>query len=363
MWVASPYGLAGPYKLHQGGAQGDSQGVGYFSKITEKRTEYLRHVVREGLYPEDQRRGAPDPASYVRRQPAAPHGFLPEVAFTKDRRHFALTGWRLAWPMGICVVTCAAACSSVRVGKLKVYHLILRNRRLHYTPGTLPTTLGLLPLQSRGFMLTGIPLVMGEHRSPQMAKAEASMAKIERALHGLCPAYVLVLRIILAYVISALDYVYVTMPPCPTHVRRTLRTADKVLTRALRMPRNVPKALLWRPVAGRGFGFPHLHSRTCLRHVLGYLRAMDSRSVLVCENVCTRSPPNHWKGLDTRTTNACSTPWPRPTWRCTFSRLPRYGPRPWTPGCTDRTSPEGSSWPQMERWRPHRTATPWAEAR
>ena len=86
------------------------------------------------------------PAAYVPRQPAAPHGFLPEVAFSDDHHHFALTGWGLAWLMGICAVTCAAACGSVQVGKPKVYHLVLRNRRLHYSPGTLPTPLGLLPL-------------------------------------------------------------------------------------------------------------------------------------------------------------------------------------------------------------------------
>ena len=40
------------------------------------------------------------------------------------------------------------------------------HRRLHYASGTLPTTLGPLRLQSGGFMLTGIPLVMGEHPSP-----------------------------------------------------------------------------------------------------------------------------------------------------------------------------------------------------
>ena len=111
--MASPYGLAGPYKLSHGEAQGDSQDVGYFSKVSKKRTEYLRHVVREGVYPEDQRPGAPDPASYVPRQPAAPHGFLQEVAFSDDRRHFTLTGWGLARLMGICAVTCAAACGLV----------------------------------------------------------------------------------------------------------------------------------------------------------------------------------------------------------------------------------------------------------
>ena len=65
--------------------------------------------------------------------------------------------------MGICAVTCAAACGLVHLGKLKVYCLFLRNRRLHYAPGTLPTSLGPLPLQSGGFMLSGAPFVMGEH--------------------------------------------------------------------------------------------------------------------------------------------------------------------------------------------------------
>ena len=138
----SPLGLAGPYKLRHGGAQGDSQGVGYFSKISEKRTKYLRHAVRQGLYPEDRRRCAPDPASYVPRQPAAPHGFLPVVAFSDDRCHFALAGSGLAGLMGICAVTCAAAYSSLQMGKLKVYHLVLRSRGLHYALGTLCTNLG-----------------------------------------------------------------------------------------------------------------------------------------------------------------------------------------------------------------------------
>ena len=47
-------------------------------------------------------------------------------------------------------------------------------------------------------MLTGVPLVMGEHPCPQIAKAEASLAKIECTLYRLRPAYVLVLRIVLA---------------------------------------------------------------------------------------------------------------------------------------------------------------------
>ena len=147
-------------------------------------------------------------------------------------------------------------------------------------------------------MLTGVPLVMGEQPGPQSAKVEASLVKIERALYRVRPAFVLVLRIVLAYVVSALNYVYEAMPPCPTRLRRTQRAVDRVLTRAPRVPRNVPRALLWMPVASEGFGFPHLYGRMRLQHVQGFLRAMDARSVLVRENVRALRHPNHWKGLD-----------------------------------------------------------------
>ena len=255
-------------------------------------------MVREALYYEDRRPGAPNPAAHAPRQPATPLGFLLEVAFSDDRHHFALMGWGLAWLMGICAVTCAAACGLVQVGKLKMYQLVLRSRWLHYAPGTPPTTLGPLPLQSRGFMLTGVPLVMAEHPGPLIVKAEVSLAKIKRALYRLRPAYMLVLRIVLAYVVSALDYVYEALPPCLTRLRRTQRAVDRVLTSALQVPRNVPTALMWMPVTVRGFGFPHMYSRMRLRHVQGFLRAMDSCSVLVRENVRALRHRDHWKGLD-----------------------------------------------------------------
>ena len=139
---------------------------------------------------------------------------------------------------------------------------------------------------------------MGEQLGPRIAKAEANLAKIGHALYRLRPVYVLVVRIVLANVVSALDYVYEAMPPCPTRLRRTQRAVDRVGTRALRVLRNVPRAFLWMPVTGGGFGFPHLYGRMRLRHVQGYLRAMDSGSVLVRENVRALRHPDHWKGLD-----------------------------------------------------------------
>ena len=111
---------------------------------------------------------------------------------------------------------------------------------------------------------------MGEH--PQIATAGASLAKIELALYCVRPAYVLVLRIILAYLISALDYVYKAMPLCPTRLRRTQRAVERVLTLALRVPRNGPKALLWMPVQ------PHASpARSGVSHGHGFAQCAGSR--------------------------------------------------------------------------------------
>ena len=58
--VASPYGMAGPYRLAHGGAQGDNVGVGYFIQVLKKGTKYLRYVVRHAVRP-----SGPQPSSYA----------------------------------------------------------------------------------------------------------------------------------------------------------------------------------------------------------------------------------------------------------------------------------------------------------
>ena len=70
VWVSLLYGLAGPYCLAHGGAHANSMGVGYFTKVSEKQTEFLRYVVRHTLRPEDQRPGGMHAGFYVPRQPA-----------------------------------------------------------------------------------------------------------------------------------------------------------------------------------------------------------------------------------------------------------------------------------------------------
>ena len=147
-----------------------------------------------------------------------------------------------------------------------------------------------------GFMLTGVPLVIGEHPGPQIAKAEASLAKIERAPYRPFPAYVLVLRIVLAYVVSALDYVYKAMPPCPTRLRSTQSAVDKVPTAAGAAERAHGPSVDAR--CRRGLRLPPPVQTDAPPACQGFLTAMDSRSVFVRENARALRHPDNWKGLD-----------------------------------------------------------------
>ena len=52
------------------------------------------------------------------------------------------------------------------------------------------------------------------------------------------------------------------------------------------------------PLDRSGFGIPHLYTRMRLRHVRGFLYAVDSRTVIVRENVCTLWTSRVWYGLD-----------------------------------------------------------------
>jgi hypothetical protein len=82
---------------------------------------------------------------------------------------------------------------------------------------------------------------------------------------------------VLAYAVTKLDYVHDAVPP--NHPR--LDSVDRVLPCALRVPRNVPRALLYAPLAVGGYGVPHLTSRLRLRFEAGVMRALSSRNALV----------------------------------------------------------------------------------
>ena len=116
---------------------------------------------------------------------------------------------------------------------------------------------------------------------------------------------------------------------------------------------------LWMQAAGGGFGFPHLYSRMQLRHVQGYLRAMDLRSVLVRENVRALSHTDHWKGMDGLDQERllhtmAETHLEVHVLQAATAHPAAADTRVYRPyGCG------GFLLERMARWSPRRTATPW----
>ena len=93
--------------------------------------------------------------------------------------------------------------------------------------------------------------------------------------------------------VSALDYVYEAMPPPPpTAAAQGLAGPHAHSAGAPQCP---PRTL-WTPLDRGRCGIPHLYTRMRLRHVQGFLRAMDSQGVIIRENICWSSWA--WQGLD-----------------------------------------------------------------
>ena len=183
-------------------------------------------------------------------------------------------------------------------------------------------------------MLTGVPLVMGKH----LGKAENNLVKIGCALYRPRPVYVLVLRIVLVYVVAALGYVYEAMPPCPTSLGRTQRVVDRVLTRALQVPRNVPWALMWMPVSGKASA-----SATCIAGCgWGMCKGTSGRWTRVAcsfaRTSASSATPTTKRAQIAPTRSCSSLLWRTSSWRCTSSPLGRRSQRLWTSGCTGHTS-------------------------
>ena len=74
----------------------------------------------------------------------------------------------------------------------------------------------------------------------QLAKAEANVGTFGRANGAVRPAYLLMPRVVLAFIVSALDYVYEAMPPYPQRLHKVQRVLNRVLTRALRVLATCP---------------------------------------------------------------------------------------------------------------------------
>ena len=262
-----------------GGGQGDSGGVGSYLAIRRLRHAFLTGVLREGRHPRDLSHNPRADLSWL--CPPSSTEPLLEVGFSDDGRLIADSDLGLGHLIDIACHGCWAAGGSVNVDKLAAFKICAENGTLRYRPGHVLTLVGDLTYKTAGLFLVGIPLVMGEAPKAAIRTTLTRLKLIHASLCRLHPSYILSLRIVSAFAIAKLDYIFEAIPPHYSQLALVQRAVDRTLRSVLSLPRAAPHCLLYAPLLSGGLGFPNLQSRFKLRFLAGVVKAINSRNHLV----------------------------------------------------------------------------------
>ena len=121
VFVQSPFGLVGPYKLLHGGPQGDTMGLGGFKKLINVWTNAVNVViVSEGLRPESGRPGGLGPKTWCPSHPAMHAEQVPHVSSTVDCRIASFVDAASLRVLPIGLMSCMAGNGAINNTTLKV---------------------------------------------------------------------------------------------------------------------------------------------------------------------------------------------------------------------------------------------------
>ena len=280
--INTPYGLAGPYAIKHGGAQGDSMGVGGFTITGIARTRIHHGTLSEGWDPTTLNPSA-NPYRAFPPNPADPHSFINELSYSDDRRPIALAQEAFVTNLETNIQACWDAAASVNTVKLKTFHIQQLLGRLIYAKGQIDLSIGPQKLETQGLALTGVPLLMGHSPTEALQKTSQRVQKIIFSLYRSHPTYILLLRILLAFAISKLDYVYDSVTPVPDDpaLKSIQQQVKKATTLALHLPPAFPNKILHLHPHDTGFGMPSIIPRLSVRNAFTMFNTLNSRNHLV----------------------------------------------------------------------------------
>lgn len=253
--VSTPHGLTAPYRLAHGGGQGDTGGVAFYKLVSVIRTNFHHGILRHRLRPDDLGAGALAANDICFPLPADPTTPVIDICFSDDRQLFARDDRGLAHLLRVVCHGCWATSGGVNFDKLRAFKLCLSGGRLRYKSGVLDTLLGPLAYGGRPMQLVGIPLVMGDTPSEKLRTTVNRLQLIAAGVRRHHPAFVLVLRVISAFALAQLDYIFeATPPPADARLMPVQRATDGVVIASLGIPNFSPRALLHAPLLAGGFG-------------------------------------------------------------------------------------------------------------
>jgi len=178
----------------QGAAQGDSMGFGAYMLPRILRDKALRTTVS----------GPPHPCL------TSEEG--PEVVFADDSRQFGRSAAELGTIVNAAATLANESGASVHPDKLRAYCINLSAGKLVYRADTVYTDIGPLVTHHSGLRVVGIPCVMGDDVSSLLAVSQRAAQNVLRSVCRYRPSYILALRIMLAYVVSSLEYKLAIVP-------------------------------------------------------------------------------------------------------------------------------------------------------
>ena len=188
VFLQTPYGLAPPYRLTQGGTQGDSMGVGSYM---------IPRILRSlALY-----RKVPAPE-----HPGLPGVRIPELIFSDDGRLFGLNKADFVCVLNECTSLANDAGASPNASKLQCFLIKFVGGRLIYAADEVFCRLGQFPMKKSGFKIVGVPCVMGECLRADRDKVGDKFRAVRRSITQHRPSCILALRCLMAYAVSSTDF-------------------------------------------------------------------------------------------------------------------------------------------------------------
>ena len=307
VFMVSPWGLDGPYPISHGGAQGDSMGVGAFSVASVVRTRFKRGVLNHGLSPSALQLGLSPPPPSSLSSPECIH----EVVWIDDRSLFGLSR---EGPDRIVEANCQSSWSgggTPQSLKLKGFQLCCSPAGPRYQSDDWNSFLGRSSFSTSGFVMTGVPLVMGDAAQDPLHRLTRALQALHRSVLRYKPMFLLTLRLLLVYVLSTIDSVFEAMPPVEAWLSSAQTLVHRVAPTSPGIRQHLPRAVLYGAPQTLGFCVPLLFLRSKLRYLKGPFKGINSRSILTRETArhvlhMTREKVSPRLGLEVEATkNIC----------------------------------------------------------
>ena len=138
-------------------------------------------------------------------------------------------------------------------------------------------------------------MLMGHKPTTCIDKMLVRLRKILGVTARLNPSFVLLPRILVAYAIAGLDYIFAVIPAQSAWLGQPQSLLKQILCRLVGLPKQVPNALLYTPLKAGGFGLEALYPHFQVKHTSTWLTNLNNRNALTRET-CRyawrlRSPP------------------------------------------------------------------------